>query len=80
MKMFSSHDGGRLLGEQSHAIHHSLELQVAKIHGEARGTRKKLGLEGRPLWSRLDYPFPTLIEKPILKKLVQFLRIDIEMY
>jgi hypothetical protein len=29
-----------------------------------------LRLEGRPLWSRLNYPLPNPIEEPILKKLV----------
>jgi hypothetical protein len=37
MTSLVNHDGGRLLGEQSPAIHHSRELQVAKIHGEAQG-------------------------------------------
>jgi len=37
MTILASHDGGRLLGEQSSAIHHSQELLVAKIHGEEQG-------------------------------------------
>jgi hypothetical protein len=32
-----SHDGGILLGEQSPAIFHSRELQVAKKHEGAQG-------------------------------------------
>jgi hypothetical protein len=33
-------------------------------------TRNMLGLEGGPLWPRLDYPFSNPIEKSILKELV----------
>jgi hypothetical protein len=43
MTSLASHDGGRLLGEQSPAIHHSRELQVAKIHGEAQGYQEHFG-------------------------------------
>jgi hypothetical protein len=35
MTIFSIHDGGILLGEQYPTIHHSQELEVAKIHGES---------------------------------------------
>jgi hypothetical protein len=35
MTSLANHNGGRLLGEQSPAIHHSQELLVSKIHGEA---------------------------------------------
>jgi hypothetical protein len=63
-----SHDGGILMGEQSSAIHHSRKLQVAKIHEGHRNTRNMWGLEGRPLWPRLDYPLSNPIEKSILKE------------
>jgi hypothetical protein len=33
-------------------------------------TRDILGLEGRPLWSRLAYPLSNPIEKSILEELV----------
>jgi hypothetical protein len=33
-------------------------------------TGNMLGLERRPLWPRLDYPFSNLIEKSNLKELV----------
>jgi hypothetical protein len=35
-----------------------------------RDTRNMLGMEGRPLWPRLDYPLSNPIEKSILKELV----------
>jgi hypothetical protein len=34
-----------------------------------RGTRNMLGMEGRPLWLRLDYPLFNPIEKSILKEM-----------
>jgi len=43
MTSLSSHAGGRLLGEQSLAIHHSQQLQVVKIHGEAQGYQEHFG-------------------------------------
>jgi hypothetical protein len=43
MTNLASHDGGKLMGEQSHAIHHSWELQVAKIHGEEQGYQEHVG-------------------------------------
>jgi hypothetical protein len=43
-------------------------------------TRNILGLEGRPLWSRLNYTLANPIEEPILKNTVQILSIDIKMY
>jgi hypothetical protein len=55
-------------------------FRLQRYMGRHRDTRNILGLEGRPLWSRLNYPLPNPIEKPSLKKLVQLLRIDIEMY
>jgi hypothetical protein len=39
----ASHDGGRLLGEQSPSIHHSQELQVAKIHEGAQVYQEHAG-------------------------------------
>jgi hypothetical protein len=44
MTNFPIHDGGKLLGEQSPTIHHSWELQVAKINGEARGYQEHFGV------------------------------------
>jgi hypothetical protein len=35
-----------------------------------RDTRDMLGLEGRPLWSRLDYPLSNPIEKSSFEELV----------
>jgi hypothetical protein len=35
--------------------------------GRHRDTRNILGLEGRPLWYKLNNPLPNPIEKPILK-------------
>ena len=35
-----------------------------------RDIKDMLGLEGRPLWCRLDYPLSNPIEKSILKELV----------
>jgi hypothetical protein len=52
------------------------------LHGYMRrhkNTRDILRLEGRPLWSRLNYPLPNPIEEPSLKQLVQLLGIDIKM-
>jgi hypothetical protein len=43
MTSLANHDGGRLLGEQSPAIHHSWELQVAKIHWEAPRYQEHFG-------------------------------------
>ena len=43
MSILTSHDGGRLLGEQPPAIHNYRELQVAKIHGEAHGYQEHFG-------------------------------------
>jgi hypothetical protein len=68
--ILSSHDGGRLLGEQSPTIPHSRELQVAKIHGGEWGYKNMLGLEGRPLWPRIYYPCSNPIGKYILEELV----------
>jgi hypothetical protein len=44
MTSWGSHDGGRLSDEQSPAIHHSQELLVAKIHGEAREYQEHFGV------------------------------------
>ena len=70
MTNLASHDGGRLMGEQSLAIHHSRELQVAKYMRGHMDTRNMLGMEGRPLWPRLDYPLSNLIEKSSFKEMV----------
>jgi hypothetical protein len=37
MKIWASHNGGRLSDELFPVIHHFRELMVAKINGEARG-------------------------------------------
>jgi hypothetical protein len=42
-------------------------------------TRDILRLEGRSLWSRLYYSFPSPVEEPKLKQLVQLLRFNIKM-
>jgi hypothetical protein len=42
-------------------------------------TKDILHLEGRFLWSGLYYPFPDLVEEPILKQLVQLLGVIIKM-
>jgi hypothetical protein len=47
--------------------------------GRHMDTENILGLEGRPLWSMMNYPLPNPIEEPSLKKLVQLMRIDIKM-
>jgi hypothetical protein len=44
MTSWDSHDGGRLLGEKPPTIHHSWELLVAKIHGEAQGYHTNYGV------------------------------------
>jgi hypothetical protein len=44
MTILANHEDGRLLGEQSPTIHHSQELQVAKIHGEAQGYQDHFGV------------------------------------
>jgi hypothetical protein len=44
MTNLASHDSGRLLGEQFPTIHHSRELHVAKIHGEAHGYQEHVGI------------------------------------
>jgi hypothetical protein len=46
MTSLAIHYGGRLLSEQSLAIHYSQELHVAKIHGEAQGYKEHF-LAGR---------------------------------
>jgi hypothetical protein len=46
MTSLAYHDGGRILGEKSLDIHHSREIQVAKIHGEAQGYQEHFG-DGR---------------------------------
>jgi len=43
MKILTNHDGGRLLGEKYPTIHHSQELQVAKIHEEAQRYQEHAG-------------------------------------
>jgi hypothetical protein len=78
MTSWASHDGGRLTDEKSLTIHHSRELMVRKMRRNM-DTGNILGLEGRPLWSRLNYPLSNPIEESNLKKLVQLLRIDIKM-
>jgi hypothetical protein len=40
----ASHDVGRLLGEQSPAIHHSQGLQVAMKHEGAQGYQGHVGV------------------------------------
>jgi hypothetical protein len=55
-------------------------FRLQRCMGRHKDTRNILGLEGRPLWSRMNYPFPNPIEKTNLKNPVQLLRIDIEMY
>jgi hypothetical protein len=52
------------------------------LHGYMRrhmNTRDILRLEGRSLWSGLNYPFPNTIEEPSLKQVVQLLGVSIKM-
>ena len=43
MKNLANYNSGKLLGEQSPAIHHYQELRFAKIHGEAHGYQEHFG-------------------------------------
>jgi hypothetical protein len=70
MTNLASHDGGRLLDEQSPAIHHSRNFRLQRYMQRHMDTRNILGLEGRPLWSRLDYPLSNPIEKSSLEELI----------
>jgi hypothetical protein len=55
------------------------DLWLHRYMGRHMDTKNIFGMEGRSLWSRMNYPLPNPIEEPNLKTLVQLLRIAIKM-
>jgi hypothetical protein len=79
MTSWASHNGGRLSIDD---LLPSIIFRNFWLHGYMRrnmNTRDILRLEGRPLWSGLNYPFPNPIEEPNLKQMVQLLGVNIKM-
>jgi hypothetical protein len=66
MTNLASHDGGRLLGEQSPAIHHSREIQVAKIHERAHGYQVLAPKMNQSLW------FHFVVDSMVIGSFLQF--------